>query len=161
MKKKRLVDRAIAHIIKCKPLDFPELNVNAIANKLSVSVPHLSRDFKKNMNISLHEYIIREKIKRSCFLLKQNLRVTIKEVSKIFDFCSCDYFIKIFKKYVGVTPGEFRKIDNSFYGLCDRRKGLMDRRNNSNKQILNPLSGKKNRRHMIVGRRISGINCYQ
>jgi len=128
MKRIKLTNRIIEYILKCKPLDFHDLNVNAIAGHFNVSVPHLSRDFKKNMKICLHEYILREKIKRACFLLKQNLRLTVKEVSRILDFCSCDYFIRVFKKYVGTTPGEFRKMDKGFYGLCDRRKGSVDRR---------------------------------
>ena len=128
MKKKRLSSRVVEHVIKCKPADFAGLNVDAIARSFEVSVPHLSRDFKKNMKFCLHEYILREKIKRACFLLKQNHRLTVKEVSLILDFCSCDYFIRIFKKHVGTTPGEFRRIDNGFYGLCDKRKGPVDRR---------------------------------
>ena len=128
MKKIKLIDRIIEFVIKSKPADFAGLNVNAIARSLNVSVSHLSRDFKKNMKICLHEYLQREKIKRACFLLKQNRRLTVNDVSQILDFCSCDYFIRIFKQHVGTTPGEFRKMDEGFYGLCDRRRGPVDRR---------------------------------
>lgn len=126
-------------VIRCKPSDCGDLNVNAIARHLNVSVPHLSRDFKKNMKINLHKYLIREKIKCACFLLMQNQRFTVKQVAIILDFCSSDYFIKIFKKQLGTTPGKFRKMDNRFYGLKDRRKGVIDRR-----------SGQKDRRARLL-----------
>lgn len=128
MNKNEITNRAVELIINSKPKEFTELNVNKVAELLDISVPHLSREFKKKMNISLHEYILREKIKRSCFILKQNESLTVKKVSKIFDLSSCNYFIKVFKKYVGLTPGEFRKIDNGFFGLSDRRISPFDRR---------------------------------
>ena len=128
MRKIKLKDRVINSIINCEPFDFGNLNVNKIASNLNVSVSHLSRDFKENMKISLHEYILREKIKRACFILKQNHRLTVKEIAQNMDCCSCSYFIKVFKKYVGITPAKFRELDNGFYGLHDRRKRPVHRR---------------------------------
>ena len=158
MKKIKLTDRIIEYILRCKPSDFADLNVNAIAKSLEVSVPHLSRDFKKNMKICLHEYILREKIKRSCFLLKQNNRLTVKKVSLILDFCSCDYFIRIFKNHVGTTPGKFRKIHKGFFGLKDRRKGLIDRR--FGPKNTNLSTGLPERRVCVQDRRILYENLY-
>jgi len=139
MTKKRITDRVVERVIKCKTSDLADLNVSAIARYLNVTVSHLSRAFKNSMKICLHEYIQREKIKRACFLLMQNHRLTVKEVSRIMDFCSCDYFIRVFKKHIGTTPGKFRKMGKGFYGLCDSRKeqverrpGLLDRRSSSN-----------------------------
>lgn len=43
---KGLADRVVRYIINCKPLDFACLNVNEIARRFGVSVPHLSRTFK-------------------------------------------------------------------------------------------------------------------
>lgn len=146
-------------VIKCKPSDCGDLNVDAIARHLKVSVPHLSRDFKKNMNINLHKYLVSEKIKCACFLLKQNHRLTVKQVAIILDFCSSDYFIKIFKKQIGITPGVFRKMDNRFYGLKDRRTGQMDRRckslSNSHKKFDKNID---NRNTDLSDRRIGPLD---
>ena len=78
--------------------------------------------------MGLREFISREKINRSRFLLQQNSELSVKEISVALDFCSTDYFIRVCKQQFGVTPGRCRKIDRGFYGLKDRRKGFRDRR---------------------------------
>ena len=128
MERKKLAHRVIEHIIQSKPLDFADLNVNAIARRFKVSVPHLSRVFKAEYGTCLNKFILMEKITRTRFLLKQNMSLKVKDIASALDFCSTDYFIRIFKKQVGLTPGKYRKLNGTFYGLRDRRKGLSDRR---------------------------------
>jgi AraC-like DNA-binding protein len=144
IRKEKLTNRVVEYIIKGKPLDFADLNVNEIARRFKVSVPHLSRSFKLEQGICLKEFLLKEKITRSRFLLTQNRRMTIKELASALDFCSCDYFIRVFKKYVRMTPGRYRKIKGDFYGLqdrrtgpIDRRSGIKNRRNNNNYNQLN------------------------
>lgn len=144
IKKKKLTTRVVEYIIQGKPLDFADLNVNEIARRFNVSVPHLSRTFKSEQGICLKEFILKEKITRSRFLLTQDRRITIKKLATALDFCTCDYFIRVFKKYVGMTPGKYRKMNNDFYGLndrridpVDRRSGIKDRRNNHSFKELN------------------------
>ena len=128
MKEGNLTQKTVYFIIRCKPGKFSCLNVNQIASRLNVSAAHLSRAFKANMGIGLKEYLLREKLNRAKFLLIQNQRLRIKDVAIIFGFCTCDYFIRVFKNHVGVSPGRYREIDNGFFGLKDRRKGPLERR---------------------------------
>lgn len=152
MDRKRLSDRVIEFIIRSRPLEFADLNVDEIARRFRVSVPHLSRIFRNEQGICLHEFIMKEKITRTRFLLKQNKNLKIKDIAKALDFCCTDYFIRVFKKYVGLTPGKYRKLDGTFYGLKDRRKGPVDRRSGTpdRRQSTNPknhfFSGKNDRR---------------
>lgn len=151
MNGKTLTQRVIEHIIQSKPLDFANLNVNEIARRFGITVPHLSRAFKADKGICLKKFILREKILCSRFLLIQDRRMTIKELATALDFCSCDYFIRVFKKQVGMTPGQYRKFNSEFYGLNDRRKGPTDRRSGipdrrQNNMMPSPYSGSRDRR---------------
>lgn len=128
MKEGNLAQKTIHFIIQCNPYEFACLNVNQIANRLKVSLAHLSRAFKENMGTGLKDYLLREKLNRAKFLLIQNRRLLVKDVAIIFGFCTCDYFIKVFRNYVGISPGRYRKIGNGFFGLKDRRKGPIERR---------------------------------
>lgn len=164
-----MTQRVIEHIIRSKPLDFADLNVNEIARRFQVTVPHLSRAFKAEKGICLKKFLLKEKIMCSRFLLIQDRRMTVKELAAALDFCSCDYFIRIFKEHVGMTPGQYRKLNGEFYGLNDRRKGLIDRRSGNrdrrqgsnakkvslglNTQITPPHSGKSNHRTGLEDRR--------
>lgn len=128
MKGGNLTQKAIHFIIQCNPYEFACLNVNQIANRLNVSLAHLSRAFKADMGTGLKDYLLREKLNRVKFLLIQNQRLLVKDVAIIFGFCTCDYFIKVFRNHVGISPGRYRKIGNGFFGLKDRRKGPIERR---------------------------------
>lgn len=111
------------------------MNIANMARDLNVELSQLSRDFENNINIGLEDYILNEKIKRACSLLRENHQLTVKGVSQLLGFYSCENFIRAFKKRIGKTPTEYRKINKGFDGFCNRRIGPADRR-----------SGKKDRR---------------
>lgn len=160
----------MAFIIKHHPLDFSYLSENEIARHFNISTCHLSRVFKKEKGISLKDFLIREKINRCKFLLIQDKTLTVKKLAAAIGYSSSNYFIRVFKKYVGVTPGKFRKMNGGFYGLNDRRKGTVDRRtglkdrrtgvdhrkNKSYSLINKPFltSRKRDRRQGFVDRRL-------
>lgn len=141
MKKKKLSERAAEVIIRCNPLEFSSLTVGLIARKLGVTIPHLSRSFKGDRGYTLKEFLVRGKVARSQFLLLNNRELKVKDVAELLRFCSTDYFIKVFKKYIGIPPGKYREIyggnkrkmqvrdeGNGRSGIDDRRSGLEDRR---------------------------------
>ncbi len=138
MGKYKLTDEIVSYIHNQHPNEFKHLSVSNIARHFHISICHISRIFKESQGINLQEWLLREKITRSKFLLIQDRRQTVKEVGQIMGFCSSDYFIKVFKNQVGVTPGKFREIDGGFYGLEDRRKGPIERRRGlSNRRTQN------------------------
>jgi AraC-like DNA-binding protein len=142
MKKKKLSERAAEVIIRCNPLEFSSLTVGLIAMKLGVTIPHLSRSFKGDRGYTLKEFLVKGKIARSQFLLLNNRELKVKDVAELLRFCSTDYFIKVFKRYIGLPPGKYRDVyggnkhktqtigdgGNSRSGEDDRRLGLEDRR---------------------------------
>lgn len=83
-----------------------DLSVSMLANKLQVSVTYLSKAFKKQTGIGLLEYIHKIRIDKSKDLLKQNY--SIKEISEMVGYISDISYIKVFKKYEGITPGQYK-----------------------------------------------------
>jgi len=122
MERKRLIFKTIELIMNNNPKELSSLTVKDIAYKLNVSAPHLSRCFKDETGINLKTFIIREKMLSMRFVLIQNRKTPIKDIALHYDFCSSDYFIKLFKEHTGLTPGQFRKHYKGFYGLEDRRR---------------------------------------
>jgi AraC-like DNA-binding protein len=86
-----------------RPLDIEEL-----AKELFISRTHLAAKFKKETDMTLTDFILGEKTEEA----KRLLQHSDKPLSLIADhlgFSSQSHFTKTFKKYVGKTPGEYRK----------------------------------------------------
>ncbi|MDN6070236.1 MAG: AraC family transcriptional regulator [Lactococcus plantarum] len=99
-----LVNSAIAHIHA--NLYDPLTNYD-IADTLSVNPTYLSSVFKKTTNISLHQYIIREKIAEAQYLLS-NTDFPLSIISQLLHFSNQSHFCKLFKLHTSYTPKEFR-----------------------------------------------------
>ncbi|MCM1057318.1 MAG: helix-turn-helix domain-containing protein [Firmicutes bacterium] len=83
------------------------VTVEAIAKHLYLSRPYLSARFKAETGISLTDFILREKIEEA----KRLLEVSDKSFTNISDylgFSSQSHFSRVFKKYSGYTPKEYR-----------------------------------------------------
>lgn len=58
--------------------------------------------------MTLTAYIIDYRMTRAKKLLAEESR-RIKDIALMTGYIDCNYFIKVFKKYTGETPAEFRK----------------------------------------------------
>ncbi len=84
-----------------------ELSPRSLAASLNVSAGYLSAVFHREMGQTLSSYIRDKRIQLAC----QLLRTTDLQVQTIALYCGVvdiQYFSKIFKKTVGVTPVEYR-----------------------------------------------------
>ncbi|MDG4983783.1 AraC family transcriptional regulator [Lactococcus lactis] len=84
-----------------------------IADYLSIHPVYLSNLFKKQTDLTLHKYIVNEKISEAKYLLS-NTTFTCLEIATILHFSNQSHFCKLFKKYTGFTPKEFRLDKQSF-----------------------------------------------
>jgi YesN/AraC family two-component response regulator len=98
-------------VAQCKTLIFQRLHYKIsnqdLADELRVNPSYLSRLFTKEEGINLKDYIIREKINYS----KKQLIYTddsYKDIANTYAFASQSYYGKMFKKWVGMTPREYR-----------------------------------------------------
>lgn len=82
-------------------------SLNAHAQLLNVSPSYLSTLFHKETGRTLTEYVNHKRIEFSIFLLNTT-NMQIQLISQHCGFSDINYFIKIFKKYIGKTPTEYR-----------------------------------------------------
>ena len=86
------------------------LQIKDIAEFLGAHPDSLSRNFKKETGMDLLHYIHDAKIEESKSLLLYSDK-DITEIAFIMGFSSASKYITIFKKIVGVTPGQYRKTN--------------------------------------------------
>ncbi len=79
-----------------------------VADTLEISEAYLSRLFKEEMQMSFSDYVNQQKVEAAANLLRYSDYSDL-EISNLFNFSSQSYFIKIFKKYLGMTPKEYKK----------------------------------------------------
>ncbi|MCL2126637.1 MAG: response regulator [Treponema sp.] len=85
-----------------------EISLGSVAKEIGVSPFYLSKLLHRHTNKTCTELIAEQRIEMAKKLLLQNY--SSKEVCYQVGFNSQNYFAKIFKKFTGLTPGEFRNI---------------------------------------------------
>lgn len=83
----------------------PNLSVSAIANQMRVSVSYLSRNYKRYRGHGLLDFIQQKRIKASKELLG---KMSIAEVANKVGYLNSKTFIRVYKKYEGITPGKMK-----------------------------------------------------
>ena len=84
------------------------ISVQNISEEFGVSASYLSQIFKKDTGNTLVRYIAMLRIDRAKQLLAET-GFHIGEVSEQVGYTDYFYFTKIFKKYCGITPTEYKK----------------------------------------------------
>ena len=85
-----------------------ELSLQKISEKVGLSNSYFSQLFKKETGNGINAYIVQQRIFRAQILLKET-RLKCEDIAKQTGFSSSGYFVQVFKKNVGTTPGQFRK----------------------------------------------------
>lgn len=97
-----------------KTLEFVNLNynssltVNEIANYLNIHRSYLTYIFKKNLNFTPQEFLLKFKSIKAAELL-HTTDYSIQIIADILGYGSESSFCKAFKKSVGVSPAKYRK----------------------------------------------------
>jgi len=84
------------------------LSLNSIADAISVNSSYLSRLFKANLGVYFTDYINNYRVNQSIRFL-ENTDKSIKEIAAITGFNSVQNYIRVFKKYINITPGQYRE----------------------------------------------------
>lgn len=86
------------------------IHLKDLSDKACMSTTSFYRYFKRELGMSPIEYILNEKIKYAKKLLS-NPNVQVNEVSYATGFEDCNYFIRLFKKYEGITPKQYQLLN--------------------------------------------------
>ena len=79
-----------------------------VAEVIGLSPCHLSRIFKKEVGMSMVDYVQKERIEAAKYMLIHTDE-TLAAISQYLYFSTQSYFIRIFRKYTGMTPGQYRR----------------------------------------------------
>ncbi len=108
LKKNAVISRSI---VLCMEYIYNNINhritVQELAEHTNLSPSYLSRLFKKELGISISDYILEKKIEKAQNLLKYSTYSLI-EIANYLAFSSQSHFIQTFKKMVGTTPKKYR-----------------------------------------------------
>lgn len=89
-----------------------DLKIKDIAKASYLNPSYLSNLFHKETNMTISDWILNKRINEAAFSII-NTNEEIADIAFFYHFCSQSYFVKCFKKIMGVTPGEYRNNHNS------------------------------------------------
>lgn len=116
----RGVNEQAMEILKDVAQNFSQgVSLNSLAEKYHYSVAYLSRMIKKETGFSFSEILNSIRLAQAAELLQKDCG-KISMVGEMAGFSDQKYFSQVFKKAFGVSPGEFRKQEETqLYSIID------------------------------------------
>lgn len=84
-----------------------DLSMEDLAERFHISTNHFNRTFKQVYEIPCKEYLITIRVEAAKQYLSSPL-LTVREVGSMIGYSDSNYFTKVFRKRVGMTPTEYR-----------------------------------------------------
>ncbi len=109
-----LINNAKKYIDKnySKPISLAQT-----AKYLGVSQSHLSREFVKYTGENPIYYLTKVRLEKSVELLNST-DMNLSDISEACGFSNDNYFSKVFKKHMKISPSEFRKQIRTQNYIC-------------------------------------------
>ncbi|MDD3416826.1 MAG: response regulator [Lachnospiraceae bacterium] len=85
-----------------------QLHAEETAQIINLSRSYFSINFKKHTGVSFKEFVRRERIRAAQVLLVEK-DALIADIAQSVGYEDVNYFIRVFFKITGMTPGEYRK----------------------------------------------------
>jgi AraC family transcriptional regulator len=85
--------------------DTPALS--RLAEEVGVHPIYLARSFRKHYRCTVGEYVRRLRIETACREISVSHK-SLSEIASATGFCDQSHFSNTFKRYIGMTPAEFR-----------------------------------------------------
>jgi AraC family transcriptional regulator len=86
-----------------------EITLRELSGILDLSPFHFARMFKYTMQAAPHRYVLDRRIERAKVMLRAN-EASLLEISLSTGFCDQSHFSSTFRRTVGTTPSEFRRV---------------------------------------------------
>ncbi len=101
------------HIVKCIDYIYNNLHtrirVSDLTQYVGLNQSYLSKLFKKELGVSITDYIQQRKIETAKNMLQYSSYLP-SQISTILSFPNQSYFINVFKKKVGMSPKHYQDI---------------------------------------------------
>ncbi|MDF2922349.1 MAG: hypothetical protein K0R57_1263 [Paenibacillaceae bacterium] len=101
-----LKDELIAYLEE--HLDDADINLSVLSVTFNITSSYLSKFFKEQTGENLLEYLNLRRVEKAKRLLVTT-GGTIGDITEQCGFTNSNTFIRVFKKYEGITPGQFRQ----------------------------------------------------
>lgn len=112
-------------VIRCKKEIGPRLHqkitVKELANVLGVTADYLSHVFSQEEGLSLSDYISREKIRYAQWRLTFT-QDSCQNIAYAYGFSDQSHFGRVFKKWTGMTPRQYRESTQAGLGKTDKKQ---------------------------------------
>jgi YesN/AraC family two-component response regulator len=86
-----------------------DMNITDTADHLDISYSYLSKIFRARTGVTLTDYLNNVRIEKSKEYLS-NTFLTLTEISEKVGYNNVQSYQRFFKKYVNITPGDYRKL---------------------------------------------------
>lgn len=87
-----------------------DLSLKRFANELFLNTSYLSTLFKKEVGMTLTDYVTKNRIARAKLLLK-NTTLPIQDIAAQSGIPDIHYFTRLFRRETGLSPREWRKVN--------------------------------------------------
>ncbi len=85
-----------------------DIKLHHISKRFYLSREYISRKFKQEYHENISEYMVNIRMNKAQELLAHT-DLAIRDISRLVGYQDEKYFSKVFKKYTGFTPNDFRK----------------------------------------------------
>lgn len=85
-----------------------DITLETCTAHIGVSYTHMSRIFKKETGVKFTEYLNNVRVNHAKILIEQG-KLSLKEIVGEAGFSNYNYFFKVFKESVGVSPSEYNR----------------------------------------------------
>ena len=115
-----------------------KIYADAVARICDLSPAHFSKVFRQHFKMSFQEFLLRYRIAKACCLIGTR-DATISDVCFSVGFRDPSYFTRMFRRYTGVSPSEYRNSDGISGGITDTLQGI-DEPSISSSQVVRSLA---------------------
>ena len=85
------------------------ISVSNIALHFGISIGYISKLYRQKTSMTFIGYVLELKLKEAKRLLEKSPDIKIKDVALMLGYTNTISFIRLFKRKLGITPGEYRR----------------------------------------------------
>ncbi|MBO9608856.1 MAG: helix-turn-helix domain-containing protein [Paenibacillaceae bacterium] len=91
--------------------DNPDLSLNHISDTFSLHMKTVSRLFKEEFGENFVDYVAKVRMEEAKRLLAADSPDSVQDIARKVGYTHAITFIRVFKKWEGTTPGDYRKLN--------------------------------------------------